>query len=242
MNTVSVLVVDDDISQAQALERLLEQYPTRKAFEVEICTSLEAVDERLRHGLVPDIVFMDVVLDGSDGASTNGITAVQKLLKQCPGVQVIYVTGHVEYCTRVYRTSHVYFLTKPLQAEDFNDALSKALENLEKRIARPFGVKVGGRIMRVLPADIEFVESDRRKVRIHLAGQVIEAYESLGGIARKLPDSFVQCHKSFLVNMEKIAEMRSDQIDLLSGATVPISQKRSRVTREAFMDFLRERL
>lgn len=242
MNTVSVLVVDDDIEQAQALERLLEQYPTRKAFEVEICTSLEAVDERLRHGLVPDIVFMDVVLDGSDGASTNGITAVQKLLKQCPGVQVIYVTGHVEYCTRVYRTSHVYFLTKPLQAEDFNDALGKALENLEKRIARPFGVKVGGRIMRVLPADIEFVESDRRKVRIHLAGQVIEAYESLGGIARKLPDSFVQCHKSFLVNMEKIAEMRSDQIDLLSGATVPISQKRSRVTREAFMDFLRERL
>lgn len=242
MNTVSVLVVDDDISQAQALERLLGQYPTRKAFEVEICTSLEAVDERLRHGLVPDIVFMDVVFDGSDGSSANGITAVQKLLKQCPGVQVIYVTGHVEYCTRVYRTSHVYFLTKPLQTEDFDDALGKALENLERRIARPFGVKVGGRIMRVLPADIEFVESDRRKVRIHLAGQVIEAYESLGGIARKLPDSFVQCHKSFLVNMDKIAEMRSDQIDLLSGATVPISQKRSRITREAFMDFLRERL
>ena len=242
MNTVSVLVVDDDISQAQALERLLGQYPTRKAFEVEICTSLEAVDERLRHGLVPDIVFMDVVFDGSDGSSANGITAVQKLLKQCPGVQVIYVTGHVEYCTRVYRTSHVYFLTKPLQTEDFDDALGKALENLERRIARPFGVKVGGRIMRVLPADIEFVESDRRTVRIHLAGQVIEAYESLGGIARKLPDSFVQCHKSFLVNMDKIAEMRSDQIDLLSGATVPISQKRSRITREAFMDFLRERL
>ena len=242
MNTVSVLVVDDDISQAQALERLLGQYPTRKAFEVEICTSLEAVDERLRHGLVPDIVFMDVVFDGSDGSSANGITAVQKLLKQCPGVQVVYVTGHVEYCTRVYRTSHVYFLTKPLQTEDFDDALGKALENLERRIARPFGVKVGGRIMRVLPADIEFVESDRRKVRIHLAGQVIEAYESLGGIARKLPDSFVQCHKSFLVNMDKIAEMRSDQIDLLSGATVPISQKRSRITREAFMDFLRERL
>lgn len=242
MNTVSVLVVDDDISQAQALERLLGQYPTRKAFEVEICTSLEAVDERLRHGLVPDIVFMDVVFDGSDGSSANGIAAVQKLLKQCPGVQVIYVTGHVEYCTRVYRTSHVYFLTKPLQTEDFDDALGKALENLERRIARPFGVKVGGRIMRVLPADIEFVESDRRKVRIHLAGQVIEAYESLGGIARKLPDSFVQCHKSFLVNMDKIAEMRSDQIDLLSGATVPISQKRSRITREAFMDFLRERL
>lgn len=242
MNTVSVLVVDDDREQAHALERTLEQYPTHKTFEVEICTSLAALDERLRRGFSPDIVFMDVVLEDSAGSAGNGITAVQKLLQQCPGVQVIYVTGHVEYCTRVYRTSHVYFLTKPLQPEDFTDALDKAIENLEERIARPFGVKVGGRIMRVLPADIEFVESDRRKVRIHLADQVIEAYESLGGISRKLPGTFVQCHKSFLVNMEKIAEMRSDQIDLLSGATIPISQKRSRPTREAFMDFLKERL
>ena len=242
MNTVSVLVVDDDREQAHALERMQEQYPTLKTFEVEICTSLAALDERLRRGFSPDIVFMDVVLEDSAGSAGNGITAVQKLLQQCPGVQVIYVTGHVEYCTRVYRTSHVYFLTKPLQPEDFTDALDKAIENLEERIARPFGVKVGGRIMRVLPADIEFVESDRRKVRIHLADQVIEAYESLGGISRKLPGTFVQCHKSFLVNMEKIAEMRSDQIDLLSGATIPISQKRSRPTREAFMDFLKERL
>ena len=242
MNTVSVLVVDDDREQVHALERMLEQYPTHKTFEVEICTSLAALDERLRRGFSPDIVFMDVVLEDSAGSAGNGITAVQKLLQQCPGVQVIYVTGHVEYCTRVYRTSHVYFLTKPLQPEDFTYALDKAIENLEERIARPFGVKVGGRIMRVLPADIEFVESDRRKVRIHLADQVIEAYESLGGISRKLPGTFVQCHKSFLVNMEKIAEMRSDQIDLLSGATIPISQKRSRPTREAFMDFLKERL
>lgn len=242
MNTVSVLVVDDDVEQAQVVEGLLEQYPTHKDFEVEVCTSLSCLEDLLRRGAAPDIVFMDVVLGSSSDSGANGIVAVQRLLQQCAGVQVIYVTGHVEYCTRVYRTNHVYFLTKPLQVEDFNDALDKALENLEARIARPFGVKVGGRIMRVLPADIEFIESDRRKVRIHLADQVIEAYESLGGIARKLPDTFVQRHKSFLVNMEKIAEMRSDQIDLLSGATIPISQKRSRLTREAFMGFLKERL
>lgn len=181
MNTVSVLVVDDDIEQAQVVEGLLEQYPTHKDFEVEVCTSLSCLEDLLRRGAAPDIVFMDVVLGSSSDSGANGIVAVQRLLQQCAGVQVIYVTGHVEYCTRVYRTNHVYFLTKPLQVEDFNDALDKALENLEARIARPFGVKVGGRIMRVLPADIEFVESDRRKVRIHLAGQVIEAYESLGG-------------------------------------------------------------
>ena len=145
------------------------------------------------------------------------------------------------YCLPFYMATAGPQVARELLVYRYNQ-LDKAIENLEERIARPFGVKVGGRIMRVLPADIEFVESDRRKVRIHLADQVIEAYESLGGISRKLPGTFVQCHKSFLVNMEKIAEMRSDQIDLLSGATIPISQKRSRPTREAFMDFLKERL
>ena len=242
MNAVNVLIVDDDAEQSRVLEHLLSEYPTHKEFQVESCAGIADLEARLRRGAIPDIVFMDVAFDAASGSSENGISAVQRLLQQCAGVQVIYVTGHVEYCTRVYRTNHVYFLTKPLQADDLFDALDKAVDNLEKRIARPFGVKVGGRIMRVLPADIEYIESDRRKVRIHLGDQMIEAYESLGGIARKLPDSFVQCHKSFLVNMEKIAEMRGDQIDLLSGATIPISQKRSRPTREAFMDFLKERL
>ena len=66
----------------------------------------------------------------------------------------------------------------------------------------------------------------------------IKAYESIDDIEAMLPSAFIQCHKSYLVNMEKIVEMRYDGVDLVSGATIPVSQKRSRDTRDAFTNYL----
>ncbi len=242
MSTYNVIIVDDDATQARIVESMVRGHDAGIEFRIDICTSLRDFETRLRQGYNPQIVFMDIAFESEGDRADAGIEAARKLLADRYGVQLIYVTGHIEYCSRVYRTDHVYFLLKPIVKEDFEDALNKALINIKNRTMRPFGVKVGGRIMRVVPSDIEYIESDRRKVRIHTTDGVIEAYESLGSIGAKLPSVFVQCHKSFLVNMEKVVEMRSDGLDLVSGATVPVSQKRSRETRDAFMTYLLERL
>lgn len=157
------------------------------------------------------------------------------------GVQLIYMTSHAECCSRVYRTDHVCLLLKPIDKDDFDDALEKAIVNIENSLMRPFGVKMGGRTIRVVPSEIEYIKFERRKVHIHLTDSVIEAYESLSKIEAMLPSAFIQCHKSYLVNMEKIVEMRYDGVDLVSGATIPVSQKRSRYTRDAFTNYLLRR-
>ncbi len=59
------------------------------------------------------------------------------------------------------------------------------------------------------PAEVEFVESERRKVRLHsVRGECIETYATLGQMLDMLPECFVQCHKSYLVNMACIVELR----------------------------------
>ena len=244
MGDYSVLIVDDELDQVRVIEDLLKRSQVDGQFEVEVCTSLADMRQRLAKGYIPHIVFMDIAFEEHalcEGCR-DGIDAAQRLLSDYPGVQLIYVTGHVDQCRRVYRTDHIYCLIKPIIADDFEDALAKAVGNIKARALRPFGVKSGGRIVRVVPSKIEYIESDRRKVHIFTDEGSIEAYESLSGLAANLPDGFIQCHKSFLVNMEKIVEMRSDAIDLASGATIPVSQKRSRAARAAFMAYLRDRL
>ena len=87
---------------------------------------------------------------------------------------------------------------------------------------------------------VAFVESNLRKVRVCLAdGESLETYATLAGLLKKLPPTFVQCHKSFLVNMDHIAELRPDCVVLQSGDTVPISQARRKATREAFLSYAR---
>lgn len=244
MNAYKVMVVDDELTQARVVADMVKRTRVEGEFEVDLCTDLASLRDSLLKGHVPNIVFMDIELGGADGGKgeVDGIEAARQLLAEHPEIQLIYVTGYPEYCTRIYRTEHIYCLLKPVCEADFEDALDKAVSRIKERATRPFGVKVGGRIMRVVPADIECIESDRRKVRIYLGDEIIEAYESLSGIAESLPNSFIQCHKSFLVNMEKIVEMRGDGIDLVSGRTIPVSQKRSRAARTAFLNYLRERI
>lgn len=241
MSEYNVMIVDDQVEQVEVVKGFIQSTDVQASFSVDSCASIAAFEEALSKGYLPEIVFMDVSLSGEAGAE-DGIDAARRLLAGRPGVQLVYVTGHSEYCTRAYRTEHVYFLLKPLARADFEDALEKAVFNLQERAARPFGVKVGGRIVRVTPSDIDYIESDRRKIRIFTADRVIEAYESLSGILQKLPQSFVQCHKSFLVNIDKVVEMRSDAVVLASGVVVPVSQKRSRATREAFAEHLLGRI
>lgn len=256
MKHYKVAIVDDDAVQAAALAELVGRCVVPAHLEASMFESLGAFEASLENE-VPDIVFMDIVfpseaVQGDEESASAGFTAarenlagidaVSQLLEEHEGVQVIYVTGYIDLCTRVYRTRHISFLPKPVNEADLEEALCRAVDNLNERVVRPFALKVGGRIMSVDPADVEYIESDRRKVRVFLHDRVIEAYESLSSITHKLPGTFVQCHKSFVVNMDCIAEMRSDAVDMRSGATLPVSQKRRRESREAFAEHLRARL
>ncbi|WP_143412183.1 LytR/AlgR family response regulator transcription factor [Arabiibacter massiliensis] len=181
---------------------------------------------------------MDIVLGSR---ACDGIEAVKRFAPDGCGTQVVYVTGHPEYCTKVYQTEHVYFLTKPVAQAHLDDALGKALANLERAASRPIAVQTGGTVHALVPERIDFIESDRRKVRIHQGQEVIEAYASLAELAEKLPASFVRCHKGFLVNMDHIAKLQSSDVLLRSGELVPLSQRRRPAVRESFIAHLQGR-
>lgn len=250
-------IVEDDPEQAAALERMVLGCSGDVVFSITCFSSVADLEDfmalkknRLADGggaldgsgvedSKPDvdIVLMDIRFGGED---RTGIDAVAALFPSGCGTQVVYVTGYPDFCTEVYRTDHIYFLTKPVAPADLSAALEKALLNIERSGNGPIGISVGNRFVRLLPRKILYVESDRRKVRIHMAdATVLEAYLSLGALAGLLPASFAQCHKSFLVNMVYVSELQSDAVLLLSGELVPMSRARRRQMKELFALHLR---
>ena len=67
---------------------------------------------------------------------------------------------------------------------------------------------------------------------------MVETYGKLSDLLQRLPQRFVQCHKSFVVNMGFIDEFGRTDITLTSGERVPVSQKRRASVREAFFKFV----
>ena len=99
-------------------------------------------------------------------------------------------------------------------------------------------VKIGSSIRLVKFSDIVFIESQRRKLRLHLANEVIDMYGSLTAMAASLPWQFVQCHKSFIVNLEYAVELRKEGFVMASGDKIAVSQTKRKEARRSFTKYL----
>ncbi len=250
MVVYSLCIVEDDETCARALESMVGDSPFADSFSLSVFNSRAALEEHLAAGGEVDVLITDINL-GSDGA--DGIELVRELFPEGTKTQVIYVTGYIEYCTPVYETKHTYFIAKPVARGYLDDALKKSLENLSDDAAAhadfddacPQGLsivlKVRGRSIVVSCENIEFVESERRKARFHTADGSVESYCTLADAAKSLPGTFFQCHKSFIVNMDKVVEIGKDGILMKSGAVIPVSQKRRRLAKEALLEHLKAR-
>lgn len=141
-------VVDDDLRQCRILADMIADAPF-SSFDILTFQSVPDLESFQAHHGPVDICLMDVRMDDDAGRFSDGIEAVSRLFPEGCGTQVIYVTGYVEYATPVYETPHVYFLLKPVQAEQLYAALGKALERLASQTGAYLPVTCGGAVRRL---------------------------------------------------------------------------------------------
>lgn len=230
-----ISILEPSASRRDDLIALLEA-DASEPYEACSFSTIADFEAYIDEGGAVDILIANVSVDASD--SCDGIDLVQRRFPAGSPVQVIYVANTPEYATHAYRTQHIYFLIYPIASEDFVDALDRAFANARAATNRPFAVRADGRVQVIYPRKISYIESDRRKLRIHVGSDVITTYATLDSVARSLPTSFVRSHKSFLVNMGFIESVDPTHVTLFSGEVVPVSQKRRKATAKAFDDYM----
>ena len=225
-----ILICDDDAGQQEQLRGLVGRL-MGAGVSVTACDSVDRLERTLEKAPSPDVVLMDIEL----GQNLCGIDVVKRLFPAGSGVQVIYITGHIEYCTRVYETEHVSFLVKPVQKEELKAALDRALKQVEAG-GRAGIVIHAGTQLRFLPfSELRYLESAGRKIRFCCGDQVYESYARLKDTVRELDDRFYQCHKSFVVNLDYVASCDGRDFALTTGERVPISGRYRVAAKSAFL-------
>ncbi len=233
----NLVILDDDKKQCELLEKMVLQSDddAGKTYNIVTFDSREKLNTLLERGYQIDILLADIFLENDD---KNGIDAARRVLEYNAGTQIIYITGFVEYCTDVYETEHIYFLRKPVEKDAFRKALAKACDNLYEQEKRTIVVNFAGKICRLKVYDIVYVESDKRKIFYHCKNDVYETYDKISNIVPLLGGEFVQCHKSYLVNMRYIKELKKDALVLNNGCEIMISRNRYNETKEQFLDYV----
>ncbi len=89
------------------------------------------------------------------------------------------------------------------------------------------------REVHIVPVDtIDYVESIKRKVFIHADSGVHQMYSTMRDVIARLPESFLRCHNSYLVNAERVASITPTEVVLVSGTKVPMSKRYAKEVRK----------
>ena len=89
-----------------------------------------------------------------------------------------------------------------------------------------FSVKVGGNYYSFFYRDILFFEAQTKKVALKTFGQEVSFYDSIENIAESLPDYFIRCHRSYIINSNYIisAQLGEMTICLKDNSKIPMSR------------------
>ena len=218
---IRTLIVDDEPLGRERIRTLLAGDP-----EIEVIgecpdgrQAITAIEQRS-----PDLVFLDVQMPEVDGFCV--LDAI------CGGRMpaIVFVTAYDRYAVRAFEVHALDYLLKSFDKERFaaalqrakeairrsregalNDRLAGLIEDLEAKKDRltRLVIKSAGRIVFLRVEEIDWIEAADNYVRVHAGKEAHLIRETLQSIETRLdPTSFLRIHRSSLVNLERIRELR----------------------------------
>jgi two-component system, LytTR family, response regulator len=204
----------------------------------------------------PDLVLLDVQMPGLDGFGVLASVDADDM------PAVIFVTAFDRYALKAFETHAVDYLMKPFSSErlheaveraraaidrsaskDLKSALSALLGDIQRERAYPewLLIKKDDRSVFLRVEDIDWIESARNNVRLHVGKEIYVYHETTSGIEARLdPRHFFRIHRSTIVNIERIREMHpwfngDYAVTLKDGTRLTLSS----TYRERLKDFRR---
>jgi two-component system LytT family response regulator len=212
---LKTIIIDDETIGLQRLKKLLNGY---QLFDVvaEATNGREGLE--LIESLKPDIIFLDIEMPVMNGFD------MLRLVMHHP--KVIFTTAFDQYAIKAFEQNSIDYLLKPIEKERLDLTVSKlqsstpftpdlnAIKGLiesfkPKTEIKTITVHLGDKIMLVKLEDIAFIEAEDKYVFLHdLEGLSHLTDFTLNYLEQNLPEHFVRVHRSFILNIESIREIR----------------------------------
>lgn len=140
----------------------------------------------------------------------------------------IIVSAHRDHALDGYDLDVIDYLLKPVSAERLGAALAKARRRLHAvppPVERDIVLKVDRGSRRFRLGEIICFEAEGNFARVWSHGQSALATITLRKLEEVLPDgAFVRLHKSYIVNVDAITEVRSGVVTLANGVDISIGR------------------
>lgn len=231
-----IAVCDDDETAVSFLRELIESYPKQKLS----ADGYSSGEDLLRTGNIYDLIFLDIDMKGIDGIET-----ARRIRIHDRKVKIVYVTSYKEYAGKAFSVHAFGYLLKPVKQEKIWKQIEDALlwqEEEAPEVKQVEFTAVEGLVR--LPVDmIYYFEYQNRRIYMKAKDTTYEMQGKISDIAGRMEEyGFSVPHKSFVVNLYHVKNIKGYEILMMNGEWIPLSQKQAVQFKEKLSLYLADKM
>jgi two-component system, LytTR family, response regulator len=225
MAEIRALIVDDEPLARRGIRQLLVPYG-----DVTVVGECRDGKEAARALATsnPDLVFLDVQMPGLDGLDLVSLRGAHRM------PLIVFVTAHQEYAVHAFEARALDYLVKPLSEARFGATMARLYQRLRER-PREYRISVptADGVLLLDSAEIDWIEAEDDHAVIHAGTTGHRVRQPLAALVGRLdPERFIRVHRSAIVRLDCVREVRERTLVLRDGTELPLSRRRAARVKE----------
>ena len=238
---MKITICDDNIQDLSNIESIINKYALLNNLNISIekhnhpdnlLKQIEFKKEEYK------IFFLDVVMQ------ENGIETAKKIKEYCQDAVIVFATSSKEFAIDAFEVKAYNYLLKPLNEAKVFNCLESIIK--EENISQMnFILKtIDKEIVTIEIKNISYIESISRRMVFHMKeGNTINSTSLRDKFIDSIPFdfekcNFINCHASFIVNMNDIKGISDKSLTMRNGDKIPISKSMFSIVKKAYIKYL----
>ncbi len=235
-NLIYIAVCEDEKIQVELLEKYVNNWADERNIKavIEAFSSAESFDFSWSMNKRYDVLLLDIQMEG-----INGVELAKKIRKEDDIIDIVFITAIFDYIQVGYDVGAINYLIKPIDEKKLHQCLDRVVQKTSKE-AKTILIDIDGEIIRIIQDDIRYIESFGHNVEIITIDEKYTTRKNIGIIEKELDEnSFVRCHRSYIVGLEHVKRIGREDIELDNGDVIPVSRRKYSKTNMAFIKYYR---
>ena len=213
---ICIAICDDEKYICNTIQTMLSNFFCKKNMEITI-QQFSSGTELLQYNKTIDILFLDIQMDF-----------------------IIFITILKEMVFQSFEVQAYDYLLKPITEKQFDKTMERLFTSIQNANEANLLIQKGHESRIISFEDIVYCEIIDRKVYLHLSSsEILDFYDRIENLEKKLDNNFFRCHRSFLINLKHLKSYKNGIAYMENGQEIPVSRLRSKTFSNVILQYMK---
>lgn len=220
---LKIALCDDNIESTVTMQKILESELIEQNIdaEISIVTDNQEQIEKLIKNKEIDFLILDVEFKNND---LDGIEFAKKLRKFNKDFYLVFLSAHQRFLYPALVTKIFDYMVKPVNKDSVHDLVSRIKEEFSDNNNMFININ---KWQTVKASEVIYMEKSINRTILTTKKGTLSCTKTLDKMQDCLPKNFVRCHRSFIINKDKIISIdkKTKEVQLENNIVCPINDK-----------------